>query len=78
MPLRRNFPSFRGPLTETFIDITWDEQNRLAHEAKRPKPRFEAGRRADWSRVFKRKDAEHPGPPDRFQALVGRDLGQQF
>ncbi len=30
MPLRRNFPSFRGPLTETFIDIIWDEQNRLA------------------------------------------------
>ncbi|WP_287758968.1 hypothetical protein [Acidiphilium sp.] len=50
----------------------------LAHEAKRPKPRFEAGRRADWSRVFKRKDAEHPGPPDRFQALVGRDLGVAY
>ena len=78
MPPRRKLPSFRGPLTETFSDITWDEQNRLAHEAKRPTPRFEAARRADWSRAFKRKDTEHLGPPDRFQALVGRDLGVAY
>ena len=78
MPPRRRLAVFRGPQVETFTDITWDEAKRLVHEAKRPKPRFEAARRADWSRVFKRKDVEHPGPPDRFQALVGRDLGVAY
>ena len=38
-------------------------------------PRFEAALTADWTRVFKRKDIEHSGPPDRFQVIVGRDLG---
>jgi uncharacterized DUF497 family protein len=75
MPSRRKLSAFRGPLPEAFVDITWNEVNRAAHEAKRPKPRFEAARRADWSRVFKRKDVEHRGVPERFQALVGRDLG---
>ena len=75
MPPRRKLPTFRGPIAETFIAIVWDEANRVVHEAKRPKPRFEAARHVDWARVFKRKDAEHSGRPDRFQALVGRDLG---
>jgi uncharacterized DUF497 family protein len=78
MPPRRKLAVFRGPRVETFAGITWDEANRAAHEIKRPTPRFEAARHADWSRVFKRKDAEHPGPPDRFQALVGRDLGVAY
>ena len=68
-------PKFRGPRAERFVGIRWDEQNRAVHEAKRPRPRFEAALTADWSRVFKRKDIEHPGPPDRFQVLVGRNLG---
>jgi len=72
---RRKLAAFRGPQVETFAGITWDEANRAAHEAKRPKPRFEAARLADWSRMFKRKDAEHPGTPNRFQALGGRDFG---
>ena len=78
MPPSRKLASFRGPLAETFVDITWDEANREAHESKRPAPRFEAARHADWSRVFKRKDREHSGPPERFQALVGRDLGVAY
>ena len=78
MPPRRKLVAFRGPQTETFASITWDEANRAEHEARRPSPRFEATLHADWSRVFKRKDAEHPGPPDRFQALVGRDLGVAY
>jgi uncharacterized DUF497 family protein len=75
MPPRRKLPSFRGPLPETFAAIIWDETNRALHEAKRPKPRFEAARLADWSRIFKRRDVEHRRLPERYQALVGRDLG---
>ena len=78
MPPRRKLVAFRGPQVEAFTDIIWDDANRLGHEAKRSKPHFEAARRTDWSRVFKRKDVEHPGPPDRFQALVGRDLGVAY
>ena len=78
MPPSRKLASFRGPMAETFVDLVWDEANREAHESKRAKPRFEAARQADWSRVFKRKDVEHGGPPDRFQALVGRDLGTAY
>lgn len=78
MPPRRKLTAFRGPLSETFIDITWDEANQATHEAKRLRPRFEAARHADWSRVFKRKDVEHRARPNRFQALVGRDLGVAY
>ncbi len=78
MPPGRKLIAFRGPRTETFTSITWDEANRAEHEARRPVPRFEAALRADWSRVFKRKDTEHPGQPERFQALVGRDLGVAY
>jgi uncharacterized DUF497 family protein len=62
-------------LAERFSAIVWDEANRARHEAKRPAPRFEAARKADWSRIFKRRDIEHRGSPERHQALVGRDLG---
>jgi uncharacterized DUF497 family protein len=75
MPPRRKLSSFHGPLAESFEGITWDEANRRAHEAKRPRPRFTAAIWLDWSQVMKRKDVEHRGPPDRFQALVGRRLG---
>ena len=78
MPPPRKLSAFRGPIVERFMAITWNETNRAEHEARRPAPRFEAARQADWSRVFKRKDVEHPGRPDRFQALVGRDLGTAY
>lgn len=55
--------SFRGPFPERFIGITWDERNRLAHEGKRPFPKFATARLLDWSRVMKRKDIEHPARP---------------
>ena len=61
--------SFR-PHAETFIDITWDEANRLEHEARRPFPPFRVAKLLDWSRIKKRKDREHPDHPERFQALV--------
>jgi hypothetical protein len=75
MPPRRKLPAFRGPLAEVFSAVVWDEGNRAVHEAKRPKPRFEAARLADWTRIFKRLDVEHSGSPQRYQALVGRELG---
>ncbi len=78
MPPRRKLPGFRGPLAEVFSAIVWEERNRAFHEAKRPVPRFEAARLADWSRIFKRPDAEHRGSPPRYQALVGRDLGLRY
>ena len=77
MPPRRKLLSFRGPLAESFVDITWNETNRQTHEAKRPQPEFAVTRRLDWSRVMKRKDTEHRDWPERFQALVGRQLGVQ-
>lgn len=75
MPPKRKLAAFRGPLPERFTDITWNEANRLRHEAKRPFPAFATAKQLDWSRVMKRKDIEHPGPPDRFQALVSWKLG---
>lgn len=77
MPPRRKLLSFRGPLTESFAGITWDAANRRAHEARRPRPGFAATLWLDWSRVMKRKDIEHRDKPDRFQALVGRQVGVQ-
>lgn len=78
MPPRRKLLSFRGPLPEVFTGITWDDANRQAHEARRPQPGFSTTLWLDWSRVTKRKDAEHRGRPDRFQALVGQQLGMQM
>ena len=69
MPPSRKLAAFRAT-TERFAGITWNEANRLAHEAKRPFPPWRLPPFADWSRVCKRKDIEHPHPPDRFQALV--------
>lgn len=69
MPPRRKLVAFRAT-SERFTRITWDEPNRLAHEAKRPFPPWALLPMADWTRVCKRKDIEHPGPPDRFQALT--------
>jgi uncharacterized DUF497 family protein len=77
MPPRRKLVSFRGPLPESFAGVSWDEANRQAHEARRPRPGFAAAPWLDWSRVMKRRDAEHRGRPDRFQALAGRQLGAQ-
>lgn len=77
MPPRRKLSSFRGPLAEPFAGVTWDEANRRAHEAKRPRPGFSAALWLDWSHVMKREDVEHAGRPDRFQAPVGRRFGVQ-
>jgi uncharacterized DUF497 family protein len=77
MPPRRKLVSFRGPLPESFLGVTWDEANRQAHEARRPRPGSATTLWLDWSRVMKRRDAEHRGRPDRFRALVGRQLGVQ-
>ncbi len=77
MPPRRKLRSFRGPLSETFAYVTWDEANRRTHKSRRPRPGFATTFWLDWSRVMKRRDAEHHGRPDRFQALVGRHLGVQ-
>lgn len=78
MPPRRKLAAFRAT-TEHFTRITWHEPNRVAHEAKRGFPPWRLLPFADWTRVCKRKDVEHPGPPDRFQALVRLDLqGRAF
>lgn len=73
MPRRPKLRSFR-PVAEQFTQITWDEPNRVEHEARRPFPPWSVLPRADWSRACKRKDVEHRGPPDRFQALVQLSL----
>jgi hypothetical protein len=66
--------SWRGPKAEYFANISWQPANRARHEASYPdRPKVTAAERADWSRVFKRVDTEHPKPgKNSFQALVGR------
>ena len=56
--------------------ITWHPANRARHESEYPeRPRFTAAEVADWSRIFKRVDAEHPKRgKNSFQALVGRQI----
>lgn len=56
--------------------ITWHPANRARHETSYPdRPRFTAAELADWSRIYKRVDAEHSKPgKNSFQALVGRQL----
>lgn len=68
--------TWRGPKAETFTAVTWHPANRARHEASYPdRPRFTAAELADWSRIYKRVDAEHPKPgKNSFQALVGRQL----
>ncbi len=65
---------WRVPKPETFTDITWHSANRARHEADYlDRPRFTAAELADWSRIYKRTDVEHPKPgKNSFQALVGR------
>lgn len=61
---------------EPFAAITWHSDNRARHEASYPdRPRFTAAELADWSRIYKRADVEHPKPgKNSFQALVGRPI----
>jgi uncharacterized DUF497 family protein len=68
--------TWRGPKGETFTAITWHPANRARHEAEYPdRPSFTTAKLADWSRIFKRTDLEHPKPgKNSFQALVGRQL----
>ena len=68
--------TWRGPKAETFTAITWHPANRARHESDHPgRPRFTAAELADWSRIHKRVDAEHPKPgKNSFQALVGRHV----
>lgn len=70
MPPRRKLPAFR-PHCETYAEITWDEENRREHEARRPNPAFVVAKLLNWSRIKKRKDIEHRDRPERFQALAG-------
>ena len=68
--------TWRGPRAETFTAITWNPANRARHESAYPdRPRFTAAELADWSRIYKRVDKEHPKPgKNSFQALVGRQV----
>ena len=68
--------TWRGPQPEGYVGITWNPDNRARHETQYPdRPRFTAAELANWSRIFKRVDAEHPKPgKNSFQALVGREV----
>lgn len=68
--------TWRGPRPERYSSIIWNPANRARHEAEyRDRPRFTAAELADWSRIYKRVDAEHPKPgKNSFQALVGREV----
>ncbi len=68
--------TWRGPKPETLAAITWHPANRARYKANYPdRPRFTAAELADWSRIYKRVDAEHPKPgKNSFQALVGRQV----
>jgi hypothetical protein len=57
-----------------YTGITWNPDNRARHEARYPdRPRFTAAELADWSRIYRRVDVEHPKPgKSSLQALVGR------
>jgi hypothetical protein len=55
--------TWRGPKAEALTAITWHPANRARHESAYPeRPRFTAAELADWSRIFKRVDIEHPKP----------------
>ncbi len=76
-PRKKTFAgTWRGPKAEAYTTITWYPVNRARHESSYPdRPRFTAAELADWSRIYKRVDAEHPKPgKNSFQALVGRQL----
>ena len=68
--------TWRGPKSETYTTITWNPDNRARHEAEYPdRPRFTATELADWTRIYKRVDVEHPKRgKNSLQALVGRHV----
>ncbi len=68
--------TWRGSKAETFTAITWNPANRARHESDYPdRPHFTAAELADWSRICKRVDTEHPKPgKNSFQVLVGREI----
>jgi uncharacterized DUF497 family protein len=68
--------TWRGPRSETYTRITWNPANRARHETEYPeRPKFTAAELADWTRIYKRVDVEHPKPGrNSFQALVGRQV----
>jgi hypothetical protein len=68
--------TWRGPTSETYTTITWNSHNRARHETDYPdRPRFTAAELADWTRIYKRVDIEHPKPGrNSFKALVGRKI----
>lgn len=68
--------TWRGPTSEAFFSIAWSPRNRTKHEAAYPdRPKFTTAEPADWSRIFKRVDLEHPKPgKNSFQALIGREV----
>lgn len=68
--------TWRGATSEAYTTITWNSHNRARHEADYPdRPRFTAAELANWTRIYKRVDIEHPKPGrNSFQALVGRQI----
>lgn len=68
--------TWRDPKSERYSPITWNPQNRARHETTYPdRPKFTAAELADWSRIRKRVDIEHPKPGrNSFHALVGRQV----
>jgi uncharacterized DUF497 family protein len=68
--------TWHGPRSEAYSAITWHSRNRIRHEKDYPdRPKFTAVELADWSRIYKRADVEHPKPgKNSFQALVGRQI----
>lgn len=68
--------TWRGPKSEAYTTITWSPHNRARHEAEYPdRPKFTATELADWTRIYKRADVEHPKPGrNSLQALVGRQI----
>lgn len=59
---------------ESFLEISWDPTNRLAHLEKRPEVDFWVTPRLDWSRIKKRRDTGHRDDPPRFQALAALNI----
>lgn len=68
--------TWRGPRSGSFSSIVWSTRNRARREAAYPdRPKFTAAEPADWTRIFKRVDLEHPTPgKNSFQAPVGREV----
>ncbi|HYD66585.1 BrnT family toxin [Azospirillum sp.] len=57
------------PHVEAFEGITWDPANRDVHFQKHGID-FPIAAKFNWTRILKRKDAEHPDRPPRFNALA--------